>query len=182
MLVLGVLPQREMKGSGNHYICNIIAKVTPFQYKHFHLLLPWQLSNLPLHSSKTYNWIQPRTNIYQAQINKYNFAELEMQKLQNIKTALKATSHLYGYLFRRDFFSVDEGRDFFDVVEGLGVSVNADGQRPLTVHISQRGLSGVHTVCPNPTYAPNSAIFYETRKWNSPKSRYNVQYKWNQCE
>lgn len=41
--------------------------------------------------------------------------------------------------------------DFFVLDGGLEVSLNADGQNSLTVHTPQRGLSGVQTVCPNPT-------------------------------
>lgn len=41
---------------------------------------------------------------------------------------------------------------FFILDDGLCVSLNADGQRSLTPHTPQRGLRGVHIVCPNPTY------------------------------
>lgn len=41
--------------------------------------------------------------------------------------------------------------DFFDLDGGLKVSLNADGQDSLTLHIPQLGLRGVQTVCPNPT-------------------------------
>lgn len=41
--------------------------------------------------------------------------------------------------------------DFFDLDEGLEVSLKADGQSSLTLHLPQLGLTGVQIVCPNPT-------------------------------
>ena len=35
--------------------------------------------------------------------------------------------------------------------EGLEVSLKADGQSSLTLHLPQLGLTGVQIVCPNPT-------------------------------
>ena len=41
--------------------------------------------------------------------------------------------------------------DFFDFDDGLELSLKADGQNSLTLHIPQLGLRGVQIVCPNPT-------------------------------
>jgi len=43
--------------------------------------------------------------------------------------------------------SKPHAQDFFLSI----VSLKADGQSSFTPHLSQRGLSGVHIVCPNPT-------------------------------
>lgn len=40
---------------------------------------------------------------------------------------------------------------FFVLVLGLAVSLKADGHKLFIAHCPQRGLRGVHTVCPNPT-------------------------------
>jgi len=41
--------------------------------------------------------------------------------------------------------------DFFNLEDGLDVSLNAAGQSLLTLQASQRGLIGVQIICPNPT-------------------------------
>lgn len=46
----------------------------------------------------------------------------------------------------QSFFDLDDDDD-----DGLEVSLKADGQNSLTLHIPQLGLRGVQTVCPNPT-------------------------------
>lgn len=43
------------------------------------------------------------------------------------------------------------GLELFDLDGDLEISLNADGQKSLTLHIPQLGLRGVQTVCPNPT-------------------------------
>jgi hypothetical protein len=47
----------------------------------------------------------------------------------------------------QSFFDLDDDDD-----DGLEVSLKADGQNSLTLHIPQLGLRGVQTVCPNPTW------------------------------
>lgn len=47
----------------------------------------------------------------------------------------------------QSFFDLDDNDDD----DGLEVSLKADGQNSLTLHIPQLGLRGVQTVCPNPT-------------------------------
>ena len=41
--------------------------------------------------------------------------------------------------------------DFFNLDDGLEASLKAAGQSLATLQASQRGLSGVQIVCPNPT-------------------------------
>lgn len=48
--------------------------------------------------------------------------------------------------------------DFFDLDGDLKISVNADGQNSLTLHIPQIGLRGVQTVCPKPTCSNTTQI------------------------
>lgn len=64
--------------------------------------------------------------------------------------------------------------DFFDLEDGLELSLNADGQNSVTLHTPQRGLKGVQTVWPNPTY-----LFSIQRKQNEliPTSLSLIQKK-----
>lgn len=61
------------------------------------------------------------------------------------------------------------------VDDGLGVSLNADGQKPFIVHNLQRGLRGVHIVCPKPTYLQNTGN--TLTQYSRQTGFFRVQYK-----
>jgi len=42
--------------------------------------------------------------------------------------------------------------DFFNLDDVLGVSLKAEGQISVILQVPQCGLSGVHIVCPKPTW------------------------------